>query len=39
MLIRAADADAARAVAEGDTYRTNGIWTDITVRPFGRIAN
>jgi uncharacterized protein len=39
MLIRAADADAARAVVEGDIYVPNGIWTDITVRPFGRVAN
>lgn len=39
LLIRAADADAARAIVEGDPYIPNGIWTDITVRPFGRIAN
>ncbi|MFN8623333.1 MAG: VOC family protein [Chloroflexota bacterium] len=39
MLIRAADADAARAVVEGDIYIPNGIWTDISVRPFGRVAN
>jgi lactoylglutathione lyase len=39
MLIRAADAAAARAVVEGDVYVANGIWTDIAVRPFGRVAN
>jgi len=39
LLVRAADADAARAVAAGDVYVANGIWTDITVRPFGRVAN
>lgn len=39
LLVRAADADAARAVAAGDVYVANGIWTDITVRPFGRVAD
>lgn len=39
LLVRAADAEAARAVAAGDVYVANGIWTDITVRPFGRVAN
>jgi len=39
LLVRAADADAARTVAAGDVYIANGIWTDINVRPFGRVAN
>ena len=39
LLVRAADADAARRVAEEDIYTTEGIWTSITVRPFGRVAS
>ena len=39
LLVRAVDADAARAVAAGDVYVANGIWADISVRPFGRVAN
>lgn len=39
LLVRGADAAAARAVAEADVYVVNGIWTDIRVRPFGRVAD
>ena len=39
LLVRAVSAEEARAVAAGDIYVANGIWTDITVRPFGRVAN
>jgi catechol 2,3-dioxygenase-like lactoylglutathione lyase family enzyme/uncharacterized protein YciI len=39
LLVRAADAGAARAVAEGDIYWAEGVWTAIAVRPYGRVAN
>ncbi len=37
MLIRAEDAEAARQVALDDVYVAQGIWQDISVRPFGRV--
>jgi hypothetical protein len=37
MLIRAATAEAARAIAQADVYITAGVWGAISVRPFGRV--
>jgi lactoylglutathione lyase len=37
MLVRAASADDARRVAEGDIYSAVGVWHRIRVRPFGRV--
>ena len=39
VIIRAASEAEARAVMESDVYVPNGIWTDISVRPWGRVAN
>jgi uncharacterized protein YciI len=39
VIIRAASEAEARAVMEADVYVPNGIWTEITVRPWGRVAN
>ncbi len=39
VLVRAVSETAARAVMDGDPYVANGIWTDITVRPWGRVAD
>ncbi|MFO1541115.1 MAG: VOC family protein [Chloroflexota bacterium] len=39
LLVRAADAEAARRVAAEDIYTAEGIWTSIAVRPFGRVAS
>jgi catechol 2,3-dioxygenase-like lactoylglutathione lyase family enzyme/uncharacterized protein YciI len=38
LLVRAASAEEARAVVEQDGYWANGIWTGVSVRPFGRVA-
>lgn len=38
MLIRAVDAQAAAQVAESDVYIAAGVWRDVRVRPFGRVA-
>lgn len=38
MLIRAASAAEARQVAEDDIYVSAGVWENVQVRPFGRIA-
>ncbi len=37
LLVRAADLDAARAIAAADVYLRNGVWVEIRVRPFGRV--
>lgn len=39
VIIRAASEADARAVMEGDPYVAAGIWTEISVRPWGRVAN
>jgi catechol 2,3-dioxygenase-like lactoylglutathione lyase family enzyme/uncharacterized protein YciI len=39
VIIRAASEEAARAVMEGDPYVAQGIWTEISIRPWGRVAN
>lgn len=39
VIVRAASEEAARAVLEGDPYVAHGIWTDISIRPWGRVAN
>ncbi len=38
MLIRATSAEAARQVGEDDIYVSAGVWENVRVRPFGRIA-
>jgi uncharacterized protein YciI len=35
MIVRAADAEAAAAIARDDVYLRNGVWVEIRVRPFG----
>jgi uncharacterized protein len=37
VLVRAADEAAAMALARDDVYVRGGVWTEIRVRPFGRI--
>lgn len=37
ILVRAADAEAAIEVARQDVYVRTGVWTDLRVRPFGRV--
>lgn len=39
VIIRAVSEAEARAVMESDVYVAARIWTDITVRPWGRVAN
>lgn len=39
LLVRAADAEAAAAIARDDVYMRNGIWVELRVRPFGRVAS
>jgi hypothetical protein len=38
LLVRAADADAALAVAREDVYLREGVWVEARVRPFVRVA-
>jgi uncharacterized protein YciI len=38
LLVRAADADAALAVARADVYMREGVWVEARVRPFVRVA-
>ena len=38
LLVRAPDADAARAIARADVYMRNGVWVEVRVRPFVRVA-
>jgi uncharacterized protein YciI len=38
LLVRAADADAAMAVARDDVYMREGVWVEARVRPFVRVA-
>jgi hypothetical protein len=38
LLVRAADADAALAIARDDVYMREGVWVDVRVRPFARVA-
>jgi hypothetical protein len=37
LLVRAADADAALAIAREDVYLREGIWVEARVRPFVRV--
>ncbi len=37
LLYRAADAEAARALALDDVYMRCGVWVEIRVHPFGRV--
>ena len=38
LLVRAADADAALAIAREDVYMREGVWVDARARPFARVA-
>ncbi len=38
LLVRAADADAALAIAREDVYMREGVWVEAHVRPFVRVA-
>ncbi len=38
LLVRAADADAALALAAEDVYMREGVWVEARVRPFARVA-
>lgn len=38
LLVRAADADAALAIAREDVYMREGVWVEARVRPFVRVA-
>jgi uncharacterized protein len=38
LIIRAADAEAAAAIVRADVYIRAGVWSEITVRPFGRVS-
>ena len=38
LLVRAADADAALAIAREDVYLREGVWVECRVRPFFRVA-
>jgi hypothetical protein len=38
LLVRAADADAALAIARDDVYLREGVWVEARVRPFLRVA-
>jgi uncharacterized protein YciI len=37
LIVRAADAEAAREIARQDVYLAAGVWVEIRVRPFGRV--
>jgi uncharacterized protein len=37
LLVRAADAEAAAAIARADIYITAGVWSGVHARPFGRV--
>lgn len=37
LLVRAADADAAREIATQDVYLGSGVWVEIQVHAFGRV--
>ncbi len=37
LFVRAADEDAALAIARDDVYMREGIWVELRVRPFGRV--
>jgi lactoylglutathione lyase len=39
LLIRAGSVDEARRITEEDIYVKTGVWTDVRVRPFGRVAS
>lgn len=38
LLVRATDVDAALAIASEDVYMREGIWVEVRVRPFVRVA-
>lgn len=38
LVVRAPDADAALAIAREDVYMREGVWVEVRVRPFVRIA-
>jgi hypothetical protein len=38
LIVRAADADAALAIAREDVYLREGVWVEVRVRPFVRVA-
>jgi hypothetical protein len=38
LIVRAADADAALAIAREDVYLREGVWVEARVRPFVRVA-
>jgi uncharacterized protein YciI len=38
LMVRAADADAALAIAREDVYMREGVWVEARVRPFVRVA-
>jgi uncharacterized protein len=38
LMVRAADADAAMALAAEDVYMREGVWVEARVRPFVRVA-
>ncbi len=38
LLVRAADTDAALALAAEDVYMREGVWVEARVRPFARVA-
>ncbi len=38
LLVRAADTDAALAIAAADVYLREGVWVEARVRPFVRVA-
>jgi len=39
LLLRAADAEAALAIAREDVYAKAGVWGAISARPFGRVTS
>lgn len=39
LLLRAADEEAALAVARADVYHKAGVWDRISARPFGRVVD
>jgi len=38
LMVRAPDADAALALAREDVYMREGVWVEVRVRPFARVA-
>lgn len=38
LLVRASDEASAMAIAQDDVYVRSGVWGEITIRPFGRLA-